>query len=363
MTENKTINTSEKLVTYADFANDIFAGFKNDKERIKYMSRSGYGKMNLTKSFEVFYGFTASEESVTNKMINNIINIELGKIYTGDVIEFTDRYISFKIPGVKEEIISKENFSDCRVNIENYLLTNNNKLRFEVREFVGGKYYVSVISAYYKSWVNSIEKSIKYDNPIDVHIDGLVNGGYLCHTDIVPLNRLTGRNYTHSVFIPGSHIVLNIERDFEKWIGETVSIIPQKFIEYKKNFKTGETEMSLVGSRKRVLQIIGNQYMYDIYNLHKLAESDVTTFERPVYTGTITGIINSAKKSGVFVELEDKYITGLLKLEDSDLLDFIPGNTVNLRIKEFEIQPGYEPFVIKNNKVTECHTRLVFELA
>ena len=41
----------------------------------------------------------------------------------------------------------------------------------------------------------------------------------LCHTDIWPINELTGKNYTSSVFIPGSLIVLNIESDFNKWIG------------------------------------------------------------------------------------------------------------------------------------------------
>ena len=58
--------------------------------------------------------------------------------------------------------------------------------------------------------------AIKREEGIQVHIDALVQGGYACHTNIVPLCELTGRNYTQSVFIPGSLIVLNIERDFEK---------------------------------------------------------------------------------------------------------------------------------------------------
>lgn len=370
MTENKTVNTREKLVTFADVENDIFAVFKSDKERIKYMSRSAYGKMNLAKSFSIFYGMEIQPEIYKSRNINSVINIEVGKIYSGIVKEFTDRYISFEIPGVKNEIISTENFSDCRINIENYLLTHDNRLLFEVREFSGGKYKVSILNAYYKKWMETLEQAANGTEGIDVHIDSLVinpsgKGGYICHTNIEPLVMLTGRNYTNGVFIPGSHIVLNIERDFERWVGKDVTIIPQKFVDFvdtnigKYN---GTSEKSLVGSRKRVLQLIGNQYLYDMFNLHKFNDADAASFEKPSYIGTVTGIINSGKKTGAFVELNDKYITGLLELESSDLLDYHPGDEVTVKIKEFEVQPEKEPFIIKNNKVVKCHTRPVFEL-
>ena len=61
---------------------------------------------------------------------------------------FDKNGIVFNIPGVKDEIICKENFTDCEVNINNYLMTHNNKLLFEVREKKNNKYYVSVINAY-----------------------------------------------------------------------------------------------------------------------------------------------------------------------------------------------------------------------
>lgn len=365
MTENKTVTTRENLVTYADFENDIFAGFKNDKERIKYMSRSAYGKMNLAKSFSIFYGMEIPQEVYKSRSINSVINIEVGKIYTGTVKEFNNRYISFEIPGVKNEILSKENFDDCRSNIENYLLTHDNKMMFEVREFVDGKYIVSVLNAYYRKWMSSIEQMANGTEHIDVHIDSLVRGGYICHCTIEPLKQLTGHTYTSSVFIPGSHIVLNIERDFDKWIGKDVSIIPQKFVDFvdvNVGRYNGVIEKSLVGSRKRVLQLVGNQYLYDMFNLHKLGESDAANFEKPSYIGTVTGIINSGKKTGAFVELNDKYITGLLEIDAADLLDYHPGDEVTVKIKEFEVQPEKEPFIMKNNKVVKCHTRPVFEL-
>ena len=338
MANNK---NKERLLTAKDIEGDIFAGFKNDKERIKYMKKA-YGNMPLAKSFAIFYGEEISPEVKQNKNINTVITIELGQIYSGLVKSFDKNGMIFELPGVKEEIISKENFNDCATEINAYLLSHGNKLLFEVREHKDNKYIVSVTTAYYKYWVNVINKAIQHEQGINVHIDSLVKGGYLCHTDITPICQLTGKNYTHSVFIPGSHIVLNIERDFEKWIGKDVVIIPQKFVEFRRDFKTGLIENSLVGSRKKVLQIMGMK----------------------IYNGTVTGIINSNNKTGIFIELDDKYITGLMPIDASDLLDFKPGDPVKVKISEFEIQEGKEPFLYnKKGQLLKCFIRPVFELS
>ena len=83
-----------------------------------------------------------------------------------------------------------------------------------------------------------------------------------------------------------------------------------------------------------------------------------------VYEGTVTGIINSNKKTGIFVELNGLYITGLMPIDSSELLDFKPGDQIKVKVKEFEVQEGKEPFVLnKSNKVTFANTRCVFELA
>ena len=174
--------------------------------------------------------------------------------------------------------------------------------------------------------------------------------------------------YTSSVFIPGSHIVLNIEHDFEKWLCQDVIIVPQKFVEYRQDLKTGLTERSLVGSRKRVLQLEGIKYMYEIWEeaqtRAKLAELSNSQVTPVVYDGTVTGIINSNKKTGIFVELDGKYITGLMPMDAADLLDYRPGDSVKVVISEFEIQEGKEPFVTNEKKhIVKCNVRPVFAIA
>ena len=109
--------------------------------------------------------------------------------------------------------------------------------------------------------------------------------------------------------------------------------------------------------------------MYELWNAletkKKLAQlASKSEVKSDVYEGTVTGIINSNKKTGIFVELNGKYITGLMPIDVTDLLDYKPGDPVNVRINEFEIQEGRDPFVLnKKNQIIKCNVRPVFELA
>ena len=357
MSKNK-----QELLTYKDFDNADIDCFSNDKDRIKYMSKA-YANMDLVEAFQTFYNLKFEQNVLRDSSINKVYTLVVGEVYNGTVESFGKNGIVFTVPGVKDEIICKENFTDSINEVNNYLLSHNNKLLFEVREKRNNTYIVSVINAYYKSWVNTINNAIKNANGIRVHINELVRGGYLCDTQIKPLCDLTGKNYTHSVFIPGSHIVLNIETDFEKWIGEDVIIVPQKFVDFKTNFKTGEVEKSLVGSRKKVLQILGANNMYEIYTKYQLSQTNENVTWNNEFTGIVTGIINSQKKTGIFVELDDKYITGLAQIESIDLINYKPGDEVKVRITSFETKEGTKPFVMgKHNTIRECNVRPVFEL-
>lgn len=358
----------EKLLTAVE-CEDLFTGFKNDRERLKYMSKA-YKNINIAKSFAIYYGMELDNALKSNKSINTVNVVTVGNVYVGTVKNFDKHSLTFEIPGVKEEIISKDNLWPYVDNVNAYLATHNNKLLFEVREKKDNKYYVSVIQGYYRAWADKINKAIENRNGINVHIDELVKGGYICHTNINELIELTGRQYTHSVFIPGSQIVLNIERDFDRWVGEDVTVVPQKFM----NFKTigyganQLVERSLVSSRKLVLQILGMKNMYEIYNdaqtKAKLAEANPNVSIEPVvFDGTVTGIINSGKKTGIFVELNDKYITGLMPIEECDLLNYKTGDAIRVSIKEFEVQEGKDPFVLnkKGTSLIKCNVRPVFE--
>ena len=350
-------NTKAKLPTAKDFE-DVFSGFTSERDRIKCISKA-YENMSITEAFAKFYGLDLTSSAGET---NTIISIEVGEYYTGTVTSLNKSGLTFTVPGVKEEIVSKENFTDCIDAVQNYLLNHDNKLKFVVKEKRHNVYYVSVLNAYYKMWMDEMEKSIKYLNPIDVHVDSLTNGGYLCHTPITTLVDLTGKNYTSSVFIPGSNIVLNIERNFERWVGQDIQVIPQKFTKFKQ--PGNEVENSIIGSRKLVLQMKGTQNLYEIYNRAKLVDSFGSNNSKEVFDGTVTGIINSNKNTGIFVELNDKYITGLMPIDASDLLDYKPGDQIKVKVKMFEVADGKDPFVFnKKNQLVYSNTRCVFEIA
>lgn len=360
--ETKTTNLIDKISIELD---DVLASnYMTDRDRIKYFSNvSKVDDLSIAETFALAYPGQVSTESKKDRMMNVVTNIEVGQLYLGEVKELDKNTLTFTIPGVKEELVCKENFNSCIDSLRNYLMTHENKLMFEVREKKPGKFFVSVTNGYFRYWMNLIERDIQKEQPIPVHIDEVVKGGFMAHVLIDPLVDITGVEYTNSVFIPGSQIVLNIEKDFDRWVGQDIDIIPQKVVDFKRDYKTGCIEKSIVGSRKRLLQLDGMQNLYDLWSKAKLAEKhDNVTYERPTLHGHVTGIINSAKKQGVFVELDDLNITGLMPMPSNKLLDYHPGDLIDVKIKEFEVQDGKDAFVTtRKGKVIASHTRPVFE--
>lgn len=359
--ETKTQNLIGAKIDENDILNSMFY---NDKDRIKFNSRA-FADMSIAKAFSKTYGIQLSDDTKKDKAMNTVTNIELGQLYLGEVKNFGKDILTFVIPGVKEELVCKENFNSSIDVIRNYLMTHNNQLMFEVREKKNNTYFVSVCNGYFRYWMHQIENDIQKETPISVHIDEVVKGGFMAHVNIDPLVEITGKEYTNSVFIPGSQIVLNIEKDFERWVDQDVDIIPQKVVDFKRDYVTGCIEKSIVGSRKRLLQLDGYQNLYDLWLKERLAKkNDNVTYERPVLDGHVTGIINSAKKQGVFVELDGMNITGLMPIDPSKLLDYHPGDPIQVKIKEFEVQEGKDAFkTTRKGKVVVCNTRPVFELA
>jgi len=346
-----------RLLKAKDFEN-VLDVFTTDADRIKYVSKN-YGHLSIADAFAKFYDVELNESELPAE-VNETVNIQIGNCYYGNVVSFERNCIKLSVPGVKDEIVVKEDFADCYDAITNYLLNHNNQLYFLVNDYRHSKYSASVLGAYYQLWIDDVKRMITKEETIDVHIEKLTRGGYICTTPITAINDLTGRNYTSSVFIPGSSIVLNIEHDFEKWVDADVKVVPQKFTTFKRMGTVSES--SIIGSRKRYLQLVGNENLYNIYN-RSLLESKSSKFAPEVFEGTITGIINSNKKTGVFIELDDKYITGLMPLDPTELLDYKPGDKISVYVSEYETIEDKDTFIIKHNRIVKSNVRCVFAKA
>lgn len=338
-----------------------FPVFTSEKLRLRYM-RDNYSKFDLVKAFSVYYNenVKSKNKSVTNYV--NVTTLEIGKVVQARIKNWNvDGSIEFEINGVKEEIVTKECFDKSNNHFQQYINTHDNLLSVEVREFKRGRWIVSVMNAYYKLWKLSIEHAIKQEDGIQLHINSLTKGGFLCSTPIWTLQELTGENYTCCCFIPGSQIITGIETDFDKWIGHDVIVVPQKFGTFRAAIGA-QMEDSIICSRKRSLQKVGIQNLYTIYIAHTLNSANTNNVLNQSFEAHVTGVINSNNKQGVFVEIDDKYITGMLEVPADELLDYVPGMKLNVKIKSFDIAENQEPFLIKNNRIIKCFVKPIFEL-
>lgn len=339
-----------------------FPYFSNEHDRLKYM-KENYGNMSLDKAFSVYYNETlTSDQKKMFKSVANVVTLEVGKIVQATVTKMDKNGIEFEIPGVKEEIISKENLMDIEDALSVYLLRHNNKLSIEVRDFKHGSWRVSVLNAYYRIWKDAVNNAIKNEEGLQVHINELTRGGYICETPIWTLQELTGKEYMSTVFIPGSQIVLNVEKDFEQWIGQDVVVVPQNFGKFKR--ATGAPiEDSIIASRKRCLQKIGISNLYDLYQKYLLVQKFKKDDEPAMrFNAKVTGIINSNNKTGIFCEIEDKFIVGMIPCTEDELLNYVPGEQITVEIDKFEVGEDKEPFLIKNNKIQKCYTKPIFKV-
>ena len=112
------MKNNQKLITSGDVFDVLDSPFKTERERIKYIS-SHYKKMSVAKAFALYYNLELSDEIKSNKSINQINSIEIGKVYTGTVKVFNKNIMTFDMPGIKEEIVCKESFATCMDSITN----------------------------------------------------------------------------------------------------------------------------------------------------------------------------------------------------------------------------------------------------
>lgn len=336
-----------------------FPVFTSEKQRLRYM-RDNYSKFDLVKAFSVYYNEKTKNKSTVNEF--NVTTLEVGKVVLATVKNWKDDgSLEFEIPGVKEEIVTKECFDKSNLHFQQYLNTHDNMLSVEVREFKRGRWIVSVMNAYYRLWKMSIEHAIKREDGLQIHLNSLTKGGFLGSTIIWTLKELTGEDYTVCCFIPGSQIITGIESDFDKWVGRDIIAVPQKFGTFRAAVGA-KMEESIICSRKRSLQKVGIQNLYTIYTTYMLNNKLQSNTEPQTFNAHVTGVINSNNKQGVFVEIDDKFVTGMLEVPADELLDYTPGMELKVKIKSFDVPEDQEPFVINNNRIIKCLTKPIFAL-
>ncbi len=194
--------------------------------------------------------------------------------------------------------LKKEKKDAERLNLQEVDFSISTQVEAVVRE-IGGTYYGSVIEGYVRilkvEFFDQIkEASVAYP----AKIESINKGGYLVDISGV------------KCFLPGSLAAANKITNFESYLGKTLYVMIDGYVEAKDIF---------VVSYKKYLNKIMDQ---------KIKELDLTK----KYKGSVTG----SSPFGLFVEWEDVY-TGLIhktEFENEIVQGFRPGDDIEFYVKE-----------------------------
>lgn len=337
--------------------------FKTEKERIRAYSKR-YANMSIS---EAMCGIKEETINIPQLPVTPVVN----GIYKARITKHGN-YVSVHGLSAKEQVI-------CRNNLKRYTNMEMTDREIDVKVVAIDKLRqtitIDVLQPLFENWINSImeDKTIQYNvkapKVVSVSNLRLGNGGFIGKAEIQAISEFIGEPYYVDAFIPGSQIVLNIENDFNRWNGATVDT----FVAGYTTRPDSVNQMSLICSRKALLNFSGNLTKIELYGDYCSQGKKWKSFTKSSFVGTVTGVINSSKKCGVFVELPLFNITGMINMEPERLVEFKAGDEVSVRITDFEQMLEYdpstgnmvhqEPYKIENGCLKSCILKPVLELA
>ena len=337
--------------------------FKTEKERIRAYSKR-YANVSIS---EAMCGIKEETIKIPQLPVTPVVN----GIYKARITKHGD-YVSVHGLSAKEQVI-------CRNNLKRYTNMEMSDREIDVKVVAIDKLRqtitIDVLQPLFENWINSImeDKTIQYNvkapKVVSVSNLRLGNGGFIGKAEIPAISEFIGEPYYVDAFIPGSQIVLNIESDFNRWNGATVDT----FVAGYTTRPDSVNQMSLICSRKALLNFSGNLTKIELYGDYCTQGKKWKSFTKSSFVGTVTGVINSSKKCGVFVELPLFNITGMINMEPERLVEFKAGDEVSVRITDFEQMLEYdpstgnmvhqEPYKIENGCLKSCILKPVLELA
>lgn len=339
--------------------------FTKENDRIKAYSKR-FADMSVSEAFNAIYGTPIGKgepELPVSLKQGDRIKVQIDRILDG--------IVTFKNLTTKEDIV-------CRNNLYRYKNLNKDifdrMLTAEVVEVNKRRVVVDILQPIFDEWIRSVmeDPTNQYDikTPDVVFVENLqlVQKGFLGKAVVPPLTNLLGEPYYVDAFIPGSHIVLNIESDFEKWNGASVPTFVSNYVSRTNSL----TQKSLVCSRKNYFTYLGDLEKIDMFKHWCNEDSEWAEITKKSFTGKVTGVINSSKKCGVFVEIPSLFVTGMINLPAEEIVKYKPGQEIYVRIVNFEDMTYYdevskqrvhaEPYRIENNKLRKCILKPVLEL-
>lgn len=338
--------------------------FADDKDRIKAYSEKFKNK-SVIEAFQEVYGVNLTgvseraNELPREYRVGDIIKTSLSNV-SKDSVEFAD--VNYK----GTVMCSVNLFKYRKLRGGNPEVIDAEVVDAEVVDAKKDRITLDPIKPMTNHWINNV-----VSNPVAQNVIGdprtikvknlqLTAGGFTGKAVIPSTSEFVGDDYMIDAFIPGSQIVLNITDDFEQFIGKDVDVFVLNYIQ------KGDG-MSLICSRKAYLTFLGNETMIEMFNRWCEDSPKWEKYTKTIHGGKVTGVINSSKKCGVFVEVPDLNITGMVKVPADELVNYKPGQDVAVRLTSFDEETFYnkevgqvqhvDPYVIEDGILVKCNLK------
>lgn len=317
-----------------------------------------YKELSIVEAFEKEYDFKTTESN----MYSDYREIKIGDVIPLKILDVTRRYTIFEQPNIKENIVSTINLFKYPNFRDHYI---GKTVDFKVASIDKDTIRVDPISGLFDTWISNLtsdlknQYSISEDRSILVEDLSLIRGGFIGRVRVDSISDVCGTDMWFPVFIPGSQIVLNIEYDFSKWVGQSTRAFINSYSIQPNRQNT------LICSSKAYLQHQGNLQLIEWYNLWCLQNEEWDELRNKVFSGKITGVCHTSRKCGVFIELPQN-ITAMLPRNPGDLSRYHRGDYINVSIDSFDELlrwNGFQkvhmnPYVIDGDILKECNLKL-----
>lgn len=325
----------------------------SDKERIKYNTKK-YADVSISEAFGGAYREDEPEVPLTLRY-GDVIDVKIASIEKGEV--------KFQGLTAKETVICKNNLAKY-AKLRHYLPLDPIKAR--VISADRKQVCVDVLLPMLDQWIvgtmEDVDKQRNMANPqvVMVHDLQLTRGGYMGKINVPTIEEFVGEPYYVDAFIPGSQIVLNIENDFERWVGKDV----MAFVTGYSPKPNMPTKMSVICSPKAYLTFLGDMTLVDMFSHYCSIDDEWKAASEVVYDGVVTGILNSTRKCGAFIEITSMNLTGMADVAPEELVNYQPGQEVKVKISSFDDMTYFdsdsgqrkhmEPYEIENGVLKSC---------
>lgn len=353
--------------------------FKSDRERIKYYSQKCKNEqLSVAEMFNSVYNLNLTGELLTSPYVNDVpYELSVGDLITTKILSVSKNKVVFDAGNLKANLQSNINLYKYD-RFKHFIPTD--PINAIVTDVKKDRVTIDPIVPMIESWMNPILKDPSIQKIVPNKESGLVakpvivkdlqltKGGFKGKAVIPNVSDFVGEDYVMEAFIPGSQIVLNITDNFEQFVGRSVETFIMNYMN-----KPGTNNKSLICSVKEVIKFQGELNMIKLFNSwcedsEYWKETSNITFE-----GLVTGVINSSKKCGVFIEIPELSITGMVATKPEDLVNYKPHMPVPVKIAGFDEETYFDytmqqvqhvvPYEIENGALKKCNLKPILQFA